>query len=357
MRNSGAGARHNKLPRPGASVRSIDKGNSTNNNRFTLDCARRLRVVDAATRAVVCIGNANIDVYPDSGEEFFGGSAANTAVRLADLATAGEFEPADILLVYLLAAVGSDARGDSIANLLTCRGVRSNFLLRVPGESQQSGITLEETGERVIQRGERKVAELVNHIHDLSQHGFLPLESAGNLPSVFSDPPQPWVHVKAQVPVLQAIAEDGVRLGSLDLGSIEIAEDWFALTPNLQVSVVSGNGAEVGRAGGIEALWENATVELICVKKGARGATLLQRDGPKLNFDPFPVDAADTTGAGDAFNAGIIWGILHRWPVPEMGRLACALGALTCTERGAQNPPVTLARLRDIGYTMPPGTA
>jgi len=302
---------------------------------------------------VVCIGNANIDVYPESGEEFFGGSAANTAVRFADLAAEEEFGVVGDLQVFLLAAIGTDARGDSILKQLTSRNVCPEYLLRVSGESQHSGITLEEGGERVIDRGERKVAELANHVHNLSQRGIFQVWRKENPTSVFLSPPQPWVHVKAQVPVLQAAAQERLRLGSLDLGSIETAKDWVTLAPDLQVSVLSGNEAEVSRAGGPDVLWNNAAVELICIKQGAHGAILLLRDGAEFPLAPFPVSAEDTTGAGDAFNAGIIWGIVHRWPLPDLGQLACALGALTCTERGAQNPPVTLARLRDIGYRYP----
>jgi len=314
-----------------------------------------VRQLAKAAWVVICIGNANVDVYPDSDEEFFGGSAANTAVRLADLAMEGEIGSADPIQVHLLAAVGTDARGESIVEQLTTRGVCTDYLFRIRGESQQSGITLGETGDREISRGERKVVELGNRVHELYQQGFFSMGPAGNLLPTFLNPPIPWVHVKAQVPVLQAAAQEGIWIGSLDLGSIENADDWMMLTPQLQVSVLSGNEEEVARAGGIEALWANPAVEFICIKQGSRGATLELRNELEFLLDPFPVDAVDTTGAGDAFNAGIIWGILHRWTLGEIGLLACALGALTCTERGAQNPPVTYIGLRDIGYSMPWG--
>jgi sulfofructose kinase len=48
------------------------------------------------------------------------------------------------------------------------------------------------------------------------------------------------------------------------------------------------------------------------------------------------VDVVDTTGAGDIFHAGFIFGLLHN---RELGRtldFACAAAALNCTATGAR---------------------
>jgi ribokinase len=60
--------------------------------------------------------------------------------------------------------------------------------------------------------------------------------------------------------------------------------------------------------------------------------------GPDETFHTaaFPVQAVDTTAAGDAFTAALAAGIADKLPIREALRRASAVGALTCTKRGAQ---------------------
>jgi sugar/nucleoside kinase (ribokinase family) len=50
----------------------------------------------------------------------------------------------------------------------------------------------------------------------------------------------------------------------------------------------------------------------------------------------FAVDERDTTGAGDAFRAGFIWGLLQGQAPERALRVANAVAALSCTAVGAQ---------------------
>ena len=59
---------------------------------------------------------------------------------------------------------------------------------------------------------------------------------------------------------------------------------------------------------------------LLCVTLGERGAMAL--DGDRLCHQPaFPVVARDTTGAGDVFRGGFIYGLLRGWSVPRPARV------------------------------------
>jgi ribokinase len=71
------------------------------------------------------------------------------------------------------------------------------------------------------------------------------------------------------------------------------------------------------------------------VTLGARGAVAATADGV-LSVTAFHVEVVDTTGAGDAFNAGLAVALAERRPLPEALRWAGAAGALACTRRGAQ---------------------
>ncbi|MDZ7702700.1 MAG: PfkB family carbohydrate kinase [Halobacteriales archaeon] len=78
---------------------------------------------------------------------------------------------------------------------------------------------------------------------------------------------------------------------------------------------------------------------------GEAGAHLL--DGERSHAVPaFEVDAEDTTGAGDAFTAGLLdaW-LLDRRPAAEAGRWAAAVAALNCRERTAQGGLPTRAEV------------
>jgi sulfofructose kinase len=73
---------------------------------------------------------------------------------------------------------------------------------------------------------------------------------------------------------------------------------------------------------------------VLCVTLGERGAVAL--DGDQLHHQPaFPVDVRDTTGAGDVFRGGFIYGLRSGWPLPHILSFACAAAAVSCTRLGA----------------------
>jgi sugar/nucleoside kinase (ribokinase family) len=47
------------------------------------------------------------------------------------------------------------------------------------------------------------------------------------------------------------------------------------------------------------------------------------------------VSVVDSTGAGDVFRAGFIYGLLQGWPIPQVLRFANAAAAVSCTRLGA----------------------
>lgn len=71
------------------------------------------------------------------------------------------------------------------------------------------------------------------------------------------------------------------------------------------------------------------------ISLGAGGCRVCTRS-EVLDVPAFAVEAIDPTGAGDAFAAGIAWGMARRWPWERTARLGNALGALATTAYGAQ---------------------
>ena len=64
---------------------------------------------------------------------------------------------------------------------------------------------------------------------------------------------------------------------------------------------------------------------------------VLAWDGTRFHYAPaFRVETLDTTGAGDIFHAGFIYGLLQGWPLQRQLDFGCAAAALNCTAIGAR---------------------
>ena len=82
-------------------------------------------------------------------------------------------------------------------------------------------------------------------------------------------------------------------------------------------------------------------VDALIVTMGGFGAQI-HADGATLDSPVAPAAAVvDPTGCGDAFRAGLLYGIVHGWDWPRSGRLASTLGALKIASRGGQNHAVS----------------
>jgi fructokinase len=84
----------------------------------------------------------------------------------------------------------------------------------------------------------------------------------------------------------------------------------------------------------------------ICVTRGNKGA-MIWHDEKFYEHPGFAVQVEDTVGAGDAFLATLIKGILKQKPMQQVLEKACAVGAYVATRRGA-NPSYTKDDIRAI---------
>jgi fructokinase len=72
----------------------------------------------------------------------------------------------------------------------------------------------------------------------------------------------------------------------------------------------------------------------VCVTRGAAGAALLLDDVYREAPAPH-VDVVDTVGAGDAFSAGLGYGLINGWTVSEILTVSTRLGAFVASRAGA----------------------
>lgn len=118
-------------------------------------------------------------------------------------------------------------------------------------------------------------------------------------------------------------ARAGMRLGMEDADVVKVSQE--------ELEFLTGES----HAG---ALWRDG-MTLLVITHGAGGATLYT---PRERFfaPGFPVEAVDTTGAGDSFVAGLLAGMLEYGAdfdrhLSEIARFANAMGAITTTRKGA----------------------
>jgi sugar/nucleoside kinase (ribokinase family) len=89
------------------------------------------------------------------------------------------------------------------------------------------------------------------------------------------------------------------------------------------------------------------SVPTVGVKLGSRGAQALHA-GQVVDASAIEVAAVDTTGAGDSFDAGFVYGHLAGWTVADTLRMACVCGALSTRALGGTAAQATLAEAQAL---------
>jgi sugar/nucleoside kinase (ribokinase family) len=311
------------------------------------DPAFDLIVIGDCNPDVLVVG---ADVTPAFGQEeklvdsmslVVGGSAAITAVAAARLG----------LRVALVAAIGDDAAGTFMLTELTRAGVDTAAMPVRPKSPTGMTVALSRGDDRAILTAEGVIgtltpadvpAELLaraRHVHVSSY--FLLERSLG--PGLAA--------------LLAAARAAGART-SLDT-NWDPAGRWGAdFFPEVleQADLLLPNEAEALRLAGTTDL-PTAIASLtkagaaIAVKLGARGA--LYADGARrYRATPPPIAPADTTGAGDCFNAGLLTGLLNGLDPARALALGCATGAASTQAVGgtgrATDLPAALALAAEV---------
>lgn len=128
---------------------------------------------------------------------------------------------------------------------------------------------------------------------------------------------------------------------SLDTGLepvIQRSSEMRRLIPHLAVCILGMEEAEVlynatNPAEALDSLLDQG-VALAAVKLGDKGCAVADRNR-RISLPAYPVFAVDSTGAGDAFSAGLLYAWLRGWPLARCAALANALGALAASVYGA----------------------
>lgn len=257
-----------------------------------------------------------------------GGSSAITAARLAALGAPVDF----------VGQVGDDDLGRFVQRELGTFGVNTHLMQTIAGTStdvtialtyEQDRALLTYSGLMVTFDGHAITRDLLaNYTHLHVGSFFLQTALQSHLPRIF-----------------QQARALGLTT-SLDTGW-DPYEQWLQnahLAPTLaQTDYFFPNETEArALTDSVTPLADRVGGTLI-VKRGGKGASAVpaNRQHAQIEVEAFPVEVVDTTGAGDAFNAGFLYAtVIDQAPLPEALRFATACGAQAVTQvGGATNAP------------------
>ena len=306
---------------------------------------------------VLVLGDANLDlilrgdVVPrfDQAEQLLdaatlvlGGSAGITAHALARLGRA----------TRLGALTGADVFGNQVVELLADAGVDTSTVVRDPDHTTGLTVVLSQGQERAILTFlgaisaysiEQATDALVNAAHDGARHVhvssffLLPRLGAG-LAGVFDR-----AHALGLTTSLDPNFDPAEQWNGVD----ELLANVDLLLPNraeaLEIAARVTGHAIVDPIAAATVLASRGAV--VVVKDGRRGALLVHPDGSIVRNVGTPVDAVDTTGAGDTFNAGYLDSMLRDLAESECLRRAVLAGAISTSAIGGTAGQPTLDQL------------
>jgi adenosine kinase len=94
---------------------------------------------------------------------------------------------------------------------------------------------------------------------------------------------------------------------------------------------------------GLDLLSIATKVKALIITKGSEGSEIYT-EGKLINIAPVKADSAqDPTGCGDAYRAGLLYGLMHDMDWKTIGQLAGLLGAIKVSHLGTQNHQFDMA--------------
>lgn len=279
---------------------------------------------------VLVVGSVNMDLsvkvgrIPSPGETVLardavrspGGKGGNQAVAAARAGGAR---------VGMIGAVGTDPDGQVLRDALAADGIDVAGLETVEGSSGLALISVDDSAENAIVVVPGANAEVSARTADAQER----LAGASVILAQLEIPLETILHAAA------SRGEDSIFL----LNAAPSQELPDALLTAIDVLVVNEHEAlEVGGADDLDAAVRRLLdqVATVIVTLGGAGVQLHRRGREMHALPAFPVDAVDTTSAGDTFCGVLAARLASDTGIDEALHAASAAAALTVTRPGAQ---------------------
>lgn len=255
-----------------------------------------------------------------------GGCAANTAIVLGRLGVASN----------VVGRVGDDLFGEMVERYLAERGIDTSGVLRTRGQGTSKTVALSVVGD------DRRFFHTFGANRSLTAADIREdaLEAA-EVVYVGGYLVLPGLHQAELADRFRLAREHGMSVvldvvvptGRADLSLDSVREllplaDYFVPNED-EARALTGEPDPRGQAGRIV----EAGARTVVIKRGAQGAFVRSGD-ESFELPAPPIEAVEPSGAGDAFAAGLIVGLLEGWPLERSVRYASVIGASACTSLG-----------------------
>jgi ribokinase len=303
---------------------------------------------------IVIVGSSNTDMVVRAerlpvhgetvlGEKFImtaGGKGANQAVAAARLG-------ADVTFV---ARLGRDMFGDKALAGFEAEGIHTDYIVR--DNEEMSGVAL-----IVVDRK----AENIITVAPGSNGRLAPLDVAAAEPAIID---ADCVLLQLEIPLeavraaIELAQRHNVKVMLNPAPAQALPADLLRL-----IDVLTPNESEVANLAGCSAYTAAEVLprlqalgpSRVVVTLGSRGCDVLI-DGEPQHVPSFPVEAVDTTGAGDCFNGALAVALARGLKMVEAVQYASAAAALAVTRFGAQASMPTDEDVQKFLHSHPPAS-
>ncbi|HWC70738.1 MAG TPA: carbohydrate kinase family protein [Actinomycetota bacterium] len=248
------------------------------------------------------------------------------------------------LRVAIAGVVGDDVFGSYLRDELVARGVDVTGLATDPHRPTGLTVVLSMPGDRAILTSPGTIGDLraslidpellasARHVHVSSY--FLQTGLAPDLPGVLAE--------AREAGATTSVDPNWDPSGTWNAGLDALLPSIDVLLPNEIEATRLAHTSDLEEA--IATLRSRGPV--VVVKCGQRGAIAVG-PGERAQVAAVPVDAVDTTGAGDSFDAGFLTAMLRGEPLERCVAIANACGALSTRSSGGVDSQPTMQEALD----------
>ncbi len=286
---------------------------------------------------IVAAGEILWDVFEDG--EHLGGATFNFCAHARRLGHN----------VWLASAVGDDERGRRALERMRELDLAADYVRTSPGEATGIVTVKLEAGGQPRFTIHRPAAYDFTRLDESDLERLAAFRPAwiyfGTLFQIYANGRDLVRRLAAACPAARRFYDVNLRV---DCYTPALVEDLMA-----QAQVVKLNDAEAEAISGSRDLETFArgyarrfAWRAVCITRGAEGCALLV-DGEYLEAPGYPVEVADTVGAGDAFAAAFVHGLSAGWPAGQIADFANRVGALVASRPGGV-PPWTMRECQSL---------
>jgi sugar/nucleoside kinase (ribokinase family) len=242
------------------------------------------------------------------------------------------------LKIAFVGIVGDDVFGHYMLDEMQERGIDTANCIISKKETTGFSVILSQPHDRAILTHSGSMANL--RYTDIDQDLFkrathLHLGSFFMLKSLQKDVAKLFADAKA-AGLTTSVDTNYDPLETWDGGLHKVLEHTDVFLPN------ETEALQITRQKSIEAALEQLSdIPTLAVKLGGKGGLAKQKD-KTVTAPPLNVNVIDTTGAGDTFDAGFLYGYLNGWTLEQSLHFACACGSLSTQGVGGTAAQPTL---------------